>query len=404
MFKSLSPLWRDPTLRLVVLIFVLVGALLSSLAPYLSLIAITRLGFSEQAYSVILIVASVLSLASSIGIGILTDQRPLRRQMALLSAFLITLGTALMWLIPSKITFALSHAILMPCGFTIMILVFALSSLGTQAYPATRDTLRSAIRASFALPFVVVLPLWSVALKSGADVMAIYPFATVVGVATFAVIWVSWPKDGAASWTDAKSGLSFFQSLKEMAEFPVLFRVLLLGAVSSAGTLYIVLVGLVFTQASGRDASDAALYVGLVAGAEVPFMLMAPHILRNFSKVALIVAGTALYCVHLVLMPIIAATGFVWLLILPAAVGGAIILTLPIAYLQDLLAARPGAGSSLISVQRVVGDTFAASAFAVGTYASGYGTAALIGAAAALSGAIGLLLADRVHQSKARPI
>jgi MFS transporter, SET family, sugar efflux transporter len=404
MLKSLSPLWRDPTLRLTVLIFVLTGALISSLAPYLSLIAITRLGFSEQAYSVILVVSSVLALASSIGIGILTDQRPLRRQMALLSAFLITLGTALMWLISSKLTFVLSHAVLLPCGFTLMTLVFALSSLGTQAYPATRDTLRSAIRAAFALPFVVVLPLWSVALKSGVDVMAIYPFATVVGVVTCAVIWVSWPKDGAGTWTDAKSGLSFFQSLKEMAEMPVLFRVLLLGAVSSAGTLYIVLVGLVFTQASGRDASDAALYVGLVAGAEVPFMLAAPQLLRHFSKVMLIVAGTALYCVHLVFLPVIAATGFVWLLILPAAIGGAIILTLPIAYLQDLLAARPGAGSSLIALQRVVGDTFAAGAFALGAYAAGYGSAALIGAAVALSGAFGLLWADRARQSTARPI
>lgn len=404
MFQSLSLLWRDQTLRLAVLIFVLVGALISSMAPYLSLIAITRLGFSDQAYSLILIAATVLSLASSIGIGILTDQLPLRRQMALLSALLITLGTALMWLSPSKLSFVLSHAVLLPCGFTLMTLVFALSSLGTQAYPAQRDTLKSAIRAAFAVPFVVVLPLWSVALKSGADVMAIYPFSTLVGVITFAVIWISWPSDGTSTWADAKSGLSFFQSLKEMAEKPVLFRALLLGAVSSAGTLYIVLVGLVFVQTPGRDASDAALYVGLVAGAEVPFMLLAPQLLRRASKVMLIVVGTGVYCVHLVFLPAIAATGFVWLLILPAAIGGAIILTLPIAYLQDLLAARPGAGSSLIALQRVAGDTFAAGAFALGTFAAGYGFAALIGAAVALSGAFGLLWADYARQSKARPI
>jgi MFS transporter, SET family, sugar efflux transporter len=404
MFQSLSPIWRDPALRLAVLIFVLIGALISSLAPYLSLIAITRLGFSEPAYSLILIAASLLSLASAIGVGILTDQRPVRRQMALLSALLITAGTALMWLWPSKQSFAVSHAVLLPCGFTLMTLVFALSSLGTQAYPSARDALRSAIRAAFALPFVVVLPLWSVALKSGADVMAIYPFATIVGAITMALIWLSWPEDGTATWPDAKSGLSFRQSLKEMAEMPVLVRVLLLGGVASTGTLYIVLVGLVFTHATGRDASDAALYVGLVAGAEVPFMLLAPQLLRHIPKVTMIMIGTALYCIHLVFLPVIAATGFVWLLILPAASGGAIILTLPIAYLQDLLAARPGAGSSLISLQRLAGDTICASAFALGTYAAGYGLAALIGASVALSGSFGLLLADRARHSKARPI
>ncbi len=402
MLQSLSPLWRDPALRLVVLIFLLTGALISSLAPYMSLIGITRIGFSEQAYSVILVVASVLSLASAIGIGILTDQRPLRRQMALLSALLLTLGNGVMWLFPTKFGFAISHAVLLPFGFTLFILLFALSHLATQAYPETRDALVSAVRASFALPFVVVLPLWSVALRSGIDVMAVYPFATILGAVTLAVIWFSWPQNGASTWKDRKSGLSFGQSVREMAEKPVLFRVMLLGAVASAATLYIVLVGLVFSQTPGRDAGDTALYVGLVAGAEVPFMLLAPRLLRHFGKVELIVIGTALYCVHLVFLPFIAATGFVWLLILPASLGGAIILTLPIAYLQDLLAARPGAGSSLISLQRVAGDTICAVTFALGTYVAGYGLAAFIGAAVAVTGALVLLWADRADQSIAR--
>ena len=74
---------------------------------------------------------------------------------------------------------------------------------------------------------------------------------------------------------------------------------------------------------------------------------------------------------------------------------GRIILTLPIAYLQDMLAARPGAGSSLISLQRVFGDTLCAVTFAFGTYIAGYAFVAFIGAILALGGAIWLVLADR---------
>ena len=137
------------------------------------------------------------------------------------------------------------------------------------------------------------------ALKQGADVMAVYPFSTVIGVLTTVLIWRTWPKDESQNSADTLSGLSFFQSVKEMAERPVLLRVILLGAVASAATLYIVLVGLVFTQTPGRGTSDAALYVGLVAGAEVPFMLLVPHFWRPSAKVALIAWGTAFYCIHL---------------------------------------------------------------------------------------------------------
>ena len=124
-------------------------------------------------------------------------------------------------------------------------------------------------------------------------------------------------------------------------------------------------------------------------------MLAVPQLLGRFPKVTLIALGTALYAVHLVTLPWIAGSGLVWLLILPASLGGAIILTLPIAYLQDLLADRPGAGSSLISVQRVAGDTLCAAAFALGSYASGYALAAVLGASVSLIGAVGLVLADR---------
>lgn len=394
MLTSFSLLWRDPVLRLVVLVLFLIGAQISSMAPYMSFIAVTRLGFSNQSYSVILIVASLVSLASAVGMGILTDQRPLRRAMALLSSVLIIAGAAVMWLWPTKPGYLISHMLLLPGGFTIFVLAFALSSLATQAYPQSRDLLLAAIRAGFALPFVVVLPLWSVALQSGVDVMAIYPFGVVIAVISFLLIWRFWPKDVAQDWNDTKSGISLLQSLSEMAKPRVLLRVVLLGAVVSGATMYIALIGLVFTQTPGRGTSDAALYVGLVAGAEVPFMLLVPHLLGRMSKVAMIAMGTAFYCIHLVALPWIAGSDLVWLLILPASLGGAIILTLPIAYLQDLLADRPGAGSSLLSVQRVAGDALCAAAFALGTYLSGYALAAAIGATVALVGALGLVFAD----------
>ena len=112
-------------------------------------------------------------------------------------------------------------------------------------------------------------------------------------------------------------------------------------------------------------------------------------------RTVLIFIGATLYGIHVALLPVLAGSPFVWLLILPAAIGGAVTLTIPIAYLQDLLADRPGAGASLLAVQRLAGDVIAATCFALGTTLASYGTVALLGVAASLIGAAALWAADR---------
>jgi hypothetical protein len=138
-----------------------------------------------------------------------------------------------------------------------------------------------------------------------------------------------------------------------------------------------------------------ALYVGLVAGLEVPFMLVLPRLARGWGRNGLILLGAVIYGVHLVLLPWLAGSWAVWLLLWPAAIGGAVVLTVPIAYLQNLLADRPGAGASLMAVQRLAGDVIAALCFAVGTAVAGYAAVAFLGMAMSVIGAGALWWADR---------
>jgi SET family sugar efflux transporter-like MFS transporter len=171
--------------------------------------------------------------------------------------------------------------------------------------------------------------------------------------------------------------------------------VLALGAVNAAATLYLAIVSLVMVADVGRGTADVALYVGLVAGLEVPFMLMLPGLTRGIPRTVLIFVGAALYAVHVALLPVLAGTALVWFLVLPAAVGGAITLTVPIAYLQDLLSERPGAGASLMAIKRLVGDVIAALCFAIGTLVAGYTLVAWLGVLVSLIGAGALWWADR---------
>ena len=124
-------------------------------------------------------------------------------------------------------------------------------------------------------------------------------------------------------------------------------------------------------------------------------MLILPGLSRGWNRTVMILCGAALYAVHVALLPVLAGSGWVWALVLPAAVGGAITLTVPIAYLQDLLADRPGAGASLMAVQRLIGDVIAALCFAAGTAVAGYGLVAALGVVVSLAGAAALWWADR---------
>ncbi|MBN8632837.1 MAG: hypothetical protein J0L76_18545 [Rhodobacterales bacterium] len=387
---------RDPALRTAGLVIALQGAVVCSFGPYFSTLAVNTFGFGDNGYAILLALSSLVSVSASVIGGIRADQTANRRQVTLAAVVSLLLGTLLLTVIPGPLVFALSAALLIPVSSIIFGQVFALARLAASRYPeAQRDGIMAVIRALFAAPFVVVLPLWSLAFAAGAEITMIYPVGLVLSAAMLVVVLRLWPADGTTLWEDHPSGLSFRTALAEMGRPRIAARVLALGAVFSASTVSMAIISLIMIPEVGRGTKDVALYVGLVAGLEVPFMLLLPSFTRGMQRTRLILAGTGLYALHVALLPVLAVSPFVWLLVLPAAIGGAVTLTVPIAYLQDLMADRPGAGASLMAVQRLAGDAIAAACFAIGTTLAGYGTVALLGVAASLLGAAALWLADR---------
>lgn len=386
----------DPSLRAAGLVMALQGAIICSFGPYFSTLAVNSFGFGDRGYAVLLALSAVVAVSASVIGGIRADQTANRRQVTLAAVGALVLGTFLMTAFPGPWTFALVAAILIPVSSVTFGQVFALARLAATRHPvAERDGIMAVIRALFAAPFVVVLPLWSLAFANGAQVTAIFPVSLAMSGAMLLAVVRLWPADGHALWEDPPSGLSFRAALAEMGRIGIAARVVALGAVTGASTVYIAIISLVMVAEIGRSTADVALYVGLVAGLEVPFMLVLPRLVRGMNRPALILAGAALYGVHVALLPVLAGSGLVWALVLPAAIGGAVTLTVPIAYLQDLLADRPGAGASLMAVQRLAGDVMAALCFAVGTTMAGYGMVAILGVAVSLVGALALWLADR---------
>lgn len=386
---------RDPALRAAALLSFLLGALVCSVGPFVSILAVHTFGLGDRGYAAVLVFSTGLSVAASVWVGIRADQTMNRRGLALLALALQAAGLALLVVAPGPVSFLAFHCLLGPLGSTVFGQIFALARLAASTHPPeVRDGVLTVVRAIFAAPFVLVLPLWSVAFRQGVDLLAVYPASLVMAVTMLAVTLFAWPRDGATTWQDARSGLSFRAALREIANPGLMARVAALGAINGMTTIYVALIGLLLVPAIGRGPQDVALYFGIVAGLEVPFMLATPLAGRWLPRTWLILAGTALYALHVLLMPMAAPHSWLWLLMLPAAAGGAVILTVPIAYLQDLLASRPGTGASLMALQRLAGDVMAAACFAIGTAISGYALVAILSVTLGLLGAVALVIWD----------
>ena len=399
MLKPLRLIAQDPMLSLVALSIICFGAMAASIAPHQSMVAIRVFGFSDAGYAVIMAMGSALSVVAAVGVGILADQRADRRMTAAYCAGLGALGGALVFLADAPWAFGIVHVLIFPFSAALFGQLFALARLASANRPmAERDSIMAAIRALFAMPFIIILPLWSLAFSHGADLIMVYLFIAMASAIIVALLLTRWPST-LPNWDDSKSGIGFATAMREIMAAPVILRLVIIASVQAGVTLYMMLLGLILTASAGRTTSDVSLFAGLVAGLEVPFMLAVPLLLSRISKSSLIAGAALVHAGFLCAFPLVAGQSAVWALVPPAAMGAAVILSVPIAYLQDLMPERPGAGGALIAVLGVTSQVIAAAVFAVGTALSGYGLAAVLGAALAATAGILLVLLDRKHQA-----
>jgi hypothetical protein len=390
---------RDPPLRMLAGGILLYGAFAASLLAHQSLLAVEVFGLSDGTFALLLLAAMAVSVTASVAMGIAADRGPWRRGVALLATASTFAGAMLVSLWTSGTAFVLAHGLLIPVGAAIFGQLFAAGRLASARHPPeVRPGILAVLRALFAVPWVVLLPLWGLAIGRGLPLLALYPAVAVFAALHLLLVWRAWPRDASAPWADPKSGQTLRASLREMSSAPLLLRVALVGGLHAGPAVMGVIVGLIFA-AAGRDPGDVGLFFGLFVGIEVLGTLLGGALAPRFPRLLLIGAGVALYALFLAVLPFAAGGPWVWLLVLPVGLGGGLLFTLAIGYLQDLLAARPGAGGSLLAVQRIAAEGLSASLFALGAAVQGYATVSLLAAATILI-AMGTLLSLDGTQSK----
>lgn len=341
------------------------------------------IGFSDAAFSAIYSLGAAVSLVAALGVGVLTDRTGRRRNAVRLAATANLLGALLMVLFASRGAYLVTHLLCLPLGASLFGQLFALARLAAgHLPPQQRDATLTALRAGFSLTFVLTLSAWAWVFRDGsAPLLAVYGVLALVAGLQAAVFWLAWPADGRTRWQDKGSGLAPRAALAELTAPRILGRILLLGGLHSAITCYMMTSGLILVAQPDRDTSDVALFAGIIALLEVPVMLTAGRWLNRWGKTGTILRGSLVYAAFLLVMPLAAPGPLVWLTTLPAAIGAGLLLSVPLLYLQDLMADRPGAGGALIGVVMLCGQVLGAALFALGTWAGGYGTVTTLSAA-----------------------
>lgn len=378
----------DPVLRVPFLCILLMGPAVASILPFQSVVGIERLGMSDAAYAALVTFGSLFSVVASVTVGILTDQTGRYRSILLGCILVGILAGALMFALPSIPSFVTVHALLFPIAATTFTQYFALAALAAERNPnLDKDVGLSLVRAGFSGTFAITPPLWALAFARGVDLLSIYGLLLVANIFVLMVVLFFWPKTPVHDDSN-KSGLSFFEAVKEVAARRIQIRLVLISVVSSSNGLYNILLGLLIINALGGTEADVGWFAGLVALVEIPVMLYGAALVQRYNRLAIILTGTLIYGLSLAALGQVPSMAWAWALIVPFGIGAGIILSVPVAYIQGLVAHRPGAGSSLLAMSHFGGTMMASAIFAAGTKLFDYSGVAILGFLIALIAAV----------------
>lgn len=391
MLSPLSIVYRNPSLRVSTLAIFFFGLAGAAVSPYRSLIGINEFGLSDQSYSLLIFLAAVVNVAASVLIGILADRLgSYRRPMIFVTLFGIV-GYGMTYLVPHVGVFVAAMLVMLPIFGALNSLIFANVRASAQDMPA-RDliSVNSTVRASISLAWVLVPGLVGIYLAGSDSLLPAYLYAG-LGCVACLVLFVFFLPDARVP---AGSGARFamFASLREIVAPKVMLRVLAIALISQMLHVNDAVLPLIATSSAGGTTADVGIVIGIVALLEIVFIVFWGWAERRMKRVKALAIGSAIYCLYLVMLGLSSSPIHLYVLTLVSGFGAAAIISIPITYLQDLIAERAGLGSSLIAVNIFLGGGLSSLLFALGTTISDYSGTAILGGAAGLLG-IGLLVA-----------
>lgn len=386
MTRLLPDVFRDPTIRVSMLAIFAFGFAGAATAPYQSVVGIRELGLGNGLYSVLIFCAAAVNVVVSVLLGNLADRLGEYRVMMLTVAVFGIFGYGAVYIIPAQATFVLGALFFLPVYGSLNSLLFANVRVATRGMERNDiATVNSGVRAMISLSWVLVPGITGALLANSPSMLPAYLFAGLACAACFGLIAVFLPRQ---SGTDAAAAhhLSYLAALGEVISPPVFARVIAVALISCTLHVNDAILPLIVTGAAHGKVSDIGVLVGIIAFLEVIFIIVWGRAQRIMSHVTALAIGTVIYVIYLLLLGFASAPWHLYALTLISGVGAAALISIPITYLQDLIAERPGLGSALISVNIFLSAGLSALLFALGTATSSYSGTAIMSAFAGLLG------------------
>jgi len=389
MWNALKTVWTNRDIRIVTLTMFCLGFTFASAWPYQSLIALDQLHFSPRGFAAVLISVAVIGMIGNVVIGHFSDLAANRKQAILAALAAGAFGFGLFALLPSKATFLFCMLVVVPISTSSYGQLFAVIRTITAQDPTEAASVNSAVRAVYAASWIVVPGLVGAWIAYRQNVSDSYGIAGMAYLFCFLLYAAFGPSGGRPSTQTTQRLRSLIEALRLVAARPIFIRIVALALIGMAHPLNAAVLPLLIEGPLQGTTRDIGLLAGLVAGLEIPFMLLAGSACRRMPTYVVVAIGGLTYAAYALGLSQATALWHVYALSVIGAAGAAVILSLFLSYLQDLMPDRPGLGTSLISIEGVLARAGSAATFAlIGIWTSLAG-ALLIGG---LAGVVGVAL------------
>lgn len=338
-----------------------IGISLASTTPYEAIVAIEALGISHGDYALILTVASIVGLVASALLGWLSDWIGDRRLLVLMTALVGATGFGLMYVLRSPLAFVIAYCVILPLGNAAFSQTFAYARVYyDQRQPKDAEFRITVLRSIYAASWVLVPPLagWIAAAYQVFDVYLLAALAYLgCGAISLALLAspearvVATPTKRAEGETGGGIAVPMLIGIGGVLLINVSIRL------SSTAT------PLAMVSNFGGSIGDVGIASGIRAFLEVPLMLLWGLAGRHFRKHTLIAAGGLIYGLYMVLMTQAQSIADVFWLQVPCAVAIAVLMSVPISYMQEVIRGRVGLSTSLLDVTFVASGLLSAGIF-----------------------------------------
>ena len=396
MLQTLRLVVATSSIRTATLTLFCLGTAAASAYPYLSLVAIQQLGFSAQGLGVLLFISALATTLGAIIIGHISDELPDRKRAILLT---LVVGAASFWMFsffPGRNNFLFVLLFGLPLASSAFGQLFAvIRQEAAQFAPGESASINSVVRAIFAGAWILVpgaVGAYVAATGTPSDAYWVAGIALLIALLVYGLFGAN---GGRSTPPEFGRWQGLIKAFALIAAPFIMWRLLALALIGVGQHVNAALMPLLITGNLGGSMREVGIYAGLVAGLEIPFMLIGAAMALRFPLYSVIVAGALAHVTYLLLLSATTSLGIIFFLAIVNAAGSAILLSLHLGYVQALLPDRPGLGTSLLSVGLLL-SRIAGAAIVGGVGAFYSHTGALILAACGIAiGAVLFTLLDR---------